>query len=159
MPRGRKPKPTAVKEIEGTFEKNPQRRNEREPVAPDGAPDCPDYLCDLAKIEWWYMCNVLDEMGLLSRADRAALEIYCQTFAQWREACQMVAKEGAVVQMQTKAGIITKRNPFDIIRERNAATCARLLAEFGLTPSSRSRVQVEKKATDDFSDFLRSSRN
>lgn len=159
MPRGRKPKPTAVKEIEGTFEKNPQRRNDREPVAPDGAPDCPDYLCDLAKIEWWYMCSVLDEMGLLSRADRAALEIYCQTFAQWREACQMVAKHGAVIQMKTKSGIQPRRNPFDIIRERNAAACSRLLAEFGLTPSSRSRVQVEKKATDDFSDFLKASRN
>ena len=159
MPRGRKPQPTAVKEISGAFKKTPHRRNASEPTPPPGSPDCPDYLCDLAKIEWWYMCGVLDEMGLLSRADRAALEIYCQTFAQWREACQMVAKEGAVVQMQTTAGSIAKRNPLDILRERTAATCSRLLAEFGLTPSSRSRVQVEKKSTDDFADFLRASSN
>ena len=159
MPRGRKPKPTAVKEMSGTFEKNPKRRNTKEPTAPPGAPECPDHLNDLAKVEWWYMSSVLDEMGLLSRADRAALEIYCQTFAQWREACDMVAKHGAVIQMKTKAGVQPKRNPFDLIRERTGQTCARLLAEFGLTPSSRSRVHVEKKATDDFAEFLRASHN
>jgi len=159
MPRGRKPVPTAIKEMRGTFEKNPQRRNQNEPVAPEGAPECPDHLSEPAKMEWYFMTNVLDEMGLLSRADRAALEIYCQTFGEWRHACDMVARHGAVIQMKTKAGILPKRNPFDLIRERTATTCAKLLTEFGLTPSSRSRVAVEKKATDDFAEFLKASSN
>ena len=159
MTRGRKPKPTAVKERTGTFKKNPKRRNTKEPVAPLGAPECPDYLNATATAEWRYMSTVLDEMSLLSRADRAALEIYCQTFSEWRHACDMVAQQGAVIQMETKAGILPKRNPFDLIRERTAQTCAKLLTEFGLTPSSRSRVQVEKKASDDFAEFLRASNN
>ena len=159
MTRGRKPLPTSIKVINGSFSKNPKRRNKKEPVAPDGAPECPDYLSDLAKIEWWYMCSILNEMGLASRAARAALEIYCQTIAEWRHACEMVARHGAVIQMKTKSGGIPKRNPFDLIRERTAQMCAKMLTEFGLTPSSRSRVQVDRKATDDFSEFLKASDN
>jgi phage terminase small subunit len=45
----------------------------------------------------------------------------------------------------SRGAVEARRNPFDIIRERTAASCARLLAEFGLTPSSRTRLSVQPK--------------
>lgn len=47
---GRKPKPTAVKKLEG----NPGKRklNTKEPVPAKGMPDCPEWLLPEAKKEW-----------------------------------------------------------------------------------------------------------
>lgn len=46
---GRKPKPTAVKKLEG----NPDKRklNKNEPVPTKGMPECPDWLLPEAKAE------------------------------------------------------------------------------------------------------------
>ena len=48
--RGRKPTPTAIKELEG----NPGKRalNDREPKPQKKAPACPKWLEDEAKKEW-----------------------------------------------------------------------------------------------------------
>ena len=77
---------------------------------------------------------------MFNAADRSALELYCVTFSGWRQAVDMVARHGAVIQMTTSSGVFPKRNPFDIIRERNAALCSRLLREFGLTPTAKNRT-------------------
>ena len=47
---GRKPKPTALKKLEG----NPGKRklNTKEPVPGKGMPDCPKWLLPVAKEEW-----------------------------------------------------------------------------------------------------------
>ena len=47
---GRKPKPTALKKLEG----NPGKRklNTKEPVPGKGMPDCPKWLLPEAKKEW-----------------------------------------------------------------------------------------------------------
>src|SRR5687768_3708732 len=82
--RGRKPKPTLLKILDG----NPGKRpiNESEPNAPDGVPDCPDWLDDEAKAEWARVIPELREMGLLSRADRPALAAYCTAWSRWVQA-------------------------------------------------------------------------
>lgn len=58
---GRKPKPTAVKKLEG----NPGKRklNKKEPVPEKGIPDCPDWLLPEAKTEWERLCEKLSQMG------------------------------------------------------------------------------------------------
>ena len=82
--KGRKPKPTIVRQLEG----NPGKRaiNDREPVPPDGIPDCPEHLDDEARAEWFRTSKVLKEMGLLSKADRSALAAYCVAYSRWVEA-------------------------------------------------------------------------
>jgi P27 family predicted phage terminase small subunit len=155
MPRGRKPIPTRLKEISGAFDKDPQRRNDLEPVPPPGLPTCPDYLNDFAKAEWWHICDLLKQMGLLSTADESALIVYCQTWGEWRKAVDMVAKYGAwTVIKQGNGEVATKRTEFDRIRERTAEQLRRWLLEFGLTPSSRSRVQVNVSPEDELDVFL-----
>lgn len=68
---GRKPKPTAVKKLEG----NPGKRklNTKEPVPAKGMPTCPNWLLPEAKSEWKRLAELMNQMGVLTEVDRAHL--------------------------------------------------------------------------------------
>ena len=76
---GRKPKPTAVKKLEG----NPGKRklNTKEPVPAKGMPDCPEWLLPEAKKEWERLADLMNQMGVLTEVDMAAFAAYCQSYA------------------------------------------------------------------------------
>jgi phage terminase small subunit len=69
--RGRKPKPTYLKVLEG----NPGRRppNAGEPKPARRAPTCPSHLCPAAKAEWKRLAQQLSVLRILTELDRAAL--------------------------------------------------------------------------------------
>ena len=92
---GRKPKPTALKKLEG----NPGKRklNTKEPMPGKGMPDCPKWLLPEAKEEWKRLCQKLSEMGVLTEVDMAAFAAYCQSYARWKEAQQHIDEEGFMV--------------------------------------------------------------
>ena len=79
--RGRKPKPTHLKVLEG----NPGRRpiNGAEPKPAGDLPTCPAHLGPSAKAEWKRLARDLNRIGLLTMADRAALAVYCQSWGRW----------------------------------------------------------------------------
>lgn len=70
--RGRKPKPTALKVLEG----NPGHRplNKREPMPKGRLPRCPDWLEEDAKKEWKRLGKILAEMG---DADESRYDGFC----------------------------------------------------------------------------------
>ncbi len=78
--RGRKPKPTAIKLLEG----NPGKRslNTGEPQPNKKAPRCPSWLEDEAKKEWKRMAKQLEHLGILTEIDMAAFAGYCQACRQ-----------------------------------------------------------------------------
>lgn len=100
---GRKPKPTAVKKLEG----NPGKRklNTKEPVPAKGMPACPDWLMPEAKKEWERLAKLMNQMGVLTEVDMAAFAAYCQSYARWKEAQEhiwekqghLLATEGNVI--------------------------------------------------------------
>lgn len=67
---GRKPKPTAIKELEG----NPGKRilNKKEPKPEKGMPVCPEWLLPEAKAEWKRLSDKLNQMGVLTEVDMVA---------------------------------------------------------------------------------------
>lgn len=147
--------PTAIRELRGNFDKDPQRRNKREPKPPKGIPKPPTYLDRMAKHEWRQTCKLLDAMGVLTEADRSALTLYCQTFSEWRKAIAYCDKYGAwTIGKDSIGNTTTTRNEWDRIRERSADACRKWLIEFGLTPSARTRLQVSQDTKDDFDVFL-----
>jgi P27 family predicted phage terminase small subunit len=150
--RGRKPKPTVLKVLDGNPGKRPL--NEREPAAPQGVPACPDWLSDEAKAEWGRVIPELQEMGLLSTADRAALAAYCTAWGWWVEAEAMVRKFGTIVKSPEKG--FPMKSPYLTIADQALETMRKLMVEFGLTPSSRSRIKVPDAgdAADEFDRFL-----
>jgi P27 family predicted phage terminase small subunit len=155
--RGRRPKPSVLKQRNGSFDRHPERRNKNEPKPPAGRPACPDFLPEIAKQEWNRVCDVLQEMGILSLADGPLLELYCSTYARWREACDKINEQGMVVECK-RSGF--KKNPNMLVCDSAAIEIRKLLIEMGLTPSSRSRVSTnaitpKTQEHPDWAEFLR----
>ena len=94
---GRKPKPTALKKLEG----NPGKRklNTKEPVPAKGMPECPKWLLPEAKEEWKRLCQKLSDMGVLTEIDMAAFAAYCQSYARWKEAKEHIDSEGSTFEI------------------------------------------------------------
>ena len=69
---GRKPKPTAIKKLEG----NPGKRklNTKEPIPAKAMPECPQWLLAEAKKEWERLADLMNQMGVLTEVDMAASE-------------------------------------------------------------------------------------
>lgn len=135
--RGRKPKPTALKLLEG----NPGKRaiNHAEPQPEKKAPKCPDWLLAEAKKEWRRMARELELMGLLTTMDMTAFAGYCQAYARWQEAEMFIAQHGSI--FITPSGYV-QQVPQVSIAQQNLKIMQSFSAEFGLTPASRSRLQV-----------------
>ena len=72
--RGRKPKPTALKLLEGNPGKRPLNANE--PIPPQGEVKCPSWLLPEAKKEWKRLAPAMESMGILTLADEKAFAGY-----------------------------------------------------------------------------------
>ena len=146
--RGRKPKPTALKMLEG----NPGGRplNEAEPKPQKKAPRCPPWLEDEAKREWKRMAKVLEQMGLLTEMDMAAFAGYCQAYARWKEAEEFLTQHGSMV--RTPNGYL-QQVPQVSIAQTNMKIMLKFCEQFGLTPSARSRIVGSEGAADPADDM------
>lgn len=142
--KGRKPKPTNIKVLEG--EKRKSRINRNEPKPGPGRPTCPDHLNDDARAEWDRIVPELEIMGLLSRVDRTELAMYCQAYARWLDAEKSLNEKGYLY--RTENGNITT-SPMLWVANKAMEQCHKFLTEFGMTPASRSRINVGKASDDD----------
>lgn len=132
---GRKPKPTALKKLAGNPGKRPL--NEAEPIPPSGVAACPTDLSPDAQTEWNRIAPDLIEMGVLSRIDTAALAAYCESWARWRDAERNLRKFGSVIKAPSGYPI---QSPYMTIASKALEQMRKFLVEFGMTPSSRSRI-------------------
>lgn len=150
--RGRKPKPTALKVLEGNSGKRPLNTVEPKPT---GVPECPDWLEDEAKAEWERVGTILENMGMLTSVDTTAFAGYCQAYARWREAEEFLTQHGSIV--RTPNGYL-QQVPQVSIAQTNLKIVLKFCEQFGLTPSSRSRIVADKsvdETTDEMEKLLR----
>ena len=144
MPRGPKPKPTAIKIIEGRRSHRPLPVNE--PQAPPGMPEIPDYLDDLALEEWEEMAAGLVAMGVLARTDKAVFSTYCVNFSIVRRARlglqalfeKSSRPESALIYPDSKG--ILRPNPLLRVAADAEDRLLKAAAELGMTPSARARL-------------------
>jgi P27 family predicted phage terminase small subunit len=142
--RGRKPKPSAVKELAG----NPGKRtlNKKEPKPETKIPSCPNHLTGTARQEWTRVTKELQSLGVITLVDRATLAVYCTAYKDYVEAEGKIKKEGAVI-ISDKGGMY--QNPWMAIKKRSMDQMVKFAAEFGMTPSSRSRIKVDTPSEED----------
>lgn len=139
----RKKKPTTLHILNG----NPSKikdLGEREPKPEPKAPDCPDFLSEDAKTEWARVAPILEGLGLLTRIDMAALAAYCESWAMYKKAIQFIHKHGEVYPIKDDKGQVKylQQVPQVGIANKSLGNIKNFCTEFGMTPSSRSRMQV-----------------
>lgn len=93
--RGRKPTPTAIKELEGNPGKRPL--NEKEPKPQKKAPTCPKWLDPEAKKEWRRLAKQMEKLGIQTEVDMAAFVGYCQSYSRYVEAEEFISQHGTIV--------------------------------------------------------------
>lgn len=167
MAKGRKPTPTHLRLVKG----NPGKRpiNEAEPRAPRERPSAPAHISDAAREVWGQAVLILDEMGVLTRADAFAIEMLCEAMADHRSAGQTIkacakaareaAEEGEVADfspdgryyrtINQAGGVMWRAHPAVALRADADRRIRAWCAEFGLTPSARSRIVTGDGAAKD----------
>jgi len=147
------PTPTALKIARG----NPGGRplNVKEPKAASGAPPMPTDLSKAAKKVWKVMVPVLLKLGTLTSADGDALAAYCEAKVTWRMAQDAIETHGIIV--STTQG--QSKNPACTVSNEALKNMRALMSEFGLTPASRTKIQVHTPDTDSPLSRLLDARN
>ena len=153
--KGRKPLPTNLHVLNG----NPSKKKDlgkNEPKPAPIAPKCPTWLHKDAKKEWKRIAPQLEKLGMLTQIDQAALAAYCESWAQYKEAIEFIHKNGTTYPLweRDESGDI-KRDaagkpvlrymqqwPQVSIANKALQNIKSLCVEFGMTPSSRGRIQV-----------------
>ena len=106
----------------------------------------------IALAQWKHVVREMTAMGTAARVDNALLEKYCVTYSRWRHAEAEVAKQGAVVKSPNGYPI---QNPYLAIANTASKQLDQMGDRLGLSPASRSRIQVEQPRTADaFDKFL-----
>lgn len=152
--RGRKPKPRALKIVQG----NPGKRalNKDEPRPDRAVPPPPKHLPTRTKRVWRAVAAELDAMGVLTAADAMGLELLVYAYEEYRRARDVADVEGSTYRTEGPAGTMFRARPEVAIGADAWRRCRAMLAEFGLTPSSRTRIKVgATEEVDPFEELLR----
>ena len=142
--RGQKTQPTQLKILRGNPGKRALPKNEPQPA--HGFGECPDHLTDMAKKAWEMFGAELESAGVGTALDATALELLCTSYALYRDAAEQVAQHGPCWVKTNGDGLPSiKFSPHSGILERERKTIRALLAEFGMTPSSRTGLSMDRQ--------------
>lgn len=79
-------------------------------------------------------------MGVIAKVDRAVLAAYCTAYKDYVKADNKLKRQGEVIIYES--GNVAQ-NPWVGIKNRAIEKMVKIAAEFGMTPSSRARLEVE----------------
>ncbi len=146
--------PTNLTLLRGNPGKRPINKNEPQPEAK--RPRMPRWLGGKAKWAWKELVPLLEDMRVLTVADKKALELLCDAYQTYRDARQVVIEEGSVYSYVNREGDeIFKIRPEVHIAQESWKMVRQMLQEFGLTPAARTKVSVkELKETDPGEEFF-----
>ena len=152
---GRKRKPTQLRVIQGTARKDRLRADEPEPERLDGDIDPPAWLSERAREIWAEIIPELQRMNVFTRIDVMAAAHLCDAQAQFLECRAVIARDGRTYTSATEKGEITRPRPEVLMGTEAERRVRALMVEFGMTPSSRTRVkaaapQKKKSALEEF---------
>ncbi|WP_256369831.1 phage terminase small subunit P27 family [Microvirga sp. KLBC 81] len=81
----------------------------------------------------------MHRLGLLTEMDRAALAAYCQAYGRWVEAERKLKETPLLIKLPS--GYI-QQSPWLAVANKQLELMHKYLAEFGLSPTSRTRVEA-----------------
>ena len=137
MRAGRKPKPTHLKVLEGKPGHRPLNEDEPQPDPVEELPEPPQHLSGEARLYWMQKMPGMIANGMISEVDLTAFSQLSQAFGRWVTAESYVAKQGDVILSPSGFPI---QNPYLAVANKAWEQLHKMEVEFGMTPSSRSRV-------------------
>ena len=149
---GRKPIPTRLKVLRGNPGRRPLPAGEPQPRV--RLPRPPDELSDRAKREWRVTGRELRALGLMSGIDVAQFAAYCQSYARWLEVTALLKSSPVLLKIEGQVVV----NPLLRVARDAQEQFTRALAEFGMSPVSRTRVHAATaQPGDPLTEYLRGS--
>jgi len=149
--RGRKPTPSRLHELRGDPGKRHRNRDgEPRPDALEKAPAPPRHLNRRAAAVWRRVAPALVSMRLIAGIDSASLAGYCSAVATYEEADERLKTEPWTTHT-ARGG--SRPNPLFRIRDEALKQVNKFAGEFGLTPSTRSRVKGASQPGQDAFEF------
>ena len=152
------PKPNKTKVIQGTFRKYRAPKNEPDPAPVLTLPNPPTVMPKHGKRLWKKLGLELLDKGLLTVVDLPAFEMCCFTYGLYREAAEVVFKHitdpnTGRRRRQTFEEYMAGRNSQtmpEYTSLKQAFTAYRgFLSEFGLSPGTRSRIDLPERESDE----------
>ncbi|MCV9379984.1 MULTISPECIES: phage terminase small subunit P27 family [Hafnia] len=147
--------PTHLRLVKG----NPSKRaiNKNEPNPPSGVPPIPKHFDKRGKYWFKRMGEELDAVGVMSTLDAKALELLVEAYTEYRHHCEVLDEEGYTYQTGSATGEkIVKAHPAAAMKADAWKRIRAMLSEFGMTPASRSKVEIKAPAGEDpFAEFLK----
>jgi P27 family predicted phage terminase small subunit len=136
--KGRKPKPTHLRLLEG----NPgKRRINRDDMRPSEGLDAPpEWLSKSQQAGWTYAVEHA-RPGLLKRIDGSILTVFVVAEDLHRQAIEAINSSGLLAPSPVKAEPM--QNLYLAIANKQALIMAKAAAELGFSPSSRSRIPTQ----------------
>ena len=153
--KGRKKLPDSIKALRGTDQ--PCRMNDKPAVQGATVIKLPKVgLKGTAKKVFVVVATELMHNNLLDVYGVDMVVAYAREMALYHDMMAEVEKEGATIEVVTKNGVVTQINPKRKVAEGALASAKSLATEFGMTPSSRSRVSAilnGNEQKDEFAEF------
>lgn len=137
--RGPKSLPDNVHKLNG----NPSKKNFANHTGSDvpvEIPEPPEHLDDGALTEWGRISHELFRLGLIAKVDRAALGVYCQAYSRWAHAEGKIKEKGDDALIQSTGNGYQQIGVWLQISNRAVEQMKSFLAEFGMSPSARVKV-------------------
>ena len=135
MTAGRKPKPTHLKALAGTY--RPDRANPAEPQPPVGLPEPPAELDAVGRQMWEFVGRELHACGMMTTVDGPQLHLLCMAWSRYCMASKKITPETMLLKSPKGYPI---QNPYLSIMNKAFEQVQKTLTELGMSPSSRSRV-------------------
>jgi P27 family predicted phage terminase small subunit len=133
--------PTEVKKQRGTLRKD--RENPNEPKLTPTKPPIPSWLSKDGQKAFIELSNLLFDMSVLTEADNLSLTLLCDSYSEYKNAKEVVNELGTTMEVVSREGnskLVIR--PEVQIANQSFVRVFQLLKEFGLTPSSRAKVNA-----------------
>jgi P27 family predicted phage terminase small subunit len=141
--RGRKPTPTVLRLLRNNPGKRPINAHEPEPG--DLSTLCPEELTDpVSRADLDRAIVPAIEIGQITAADRSFAIAHCELWATWRSQLSDAGRHAHVISAGKNK--YPMPNPARMMANKTLLLLAKVDAELGFTPSSRSRVSTKKKS-------------
>ena len=112
--------------------------NDKEPEPAADNIRKPSHLSKKAADHWDVIVEELLACGVMTNLDSDALAMYCEAYSRWVDANEHLKATGMIVRSPNG---FPQQSPFLQVSNKAFEQMKSLLTEFGMTPSSRTKVQ------------------